>query len=379
MYYVLKLEQRQTREVLLTYEGVLADVTMRGELQAAYLGEAEGADPMRRDGLGELAVLLDDTEDITEDAAMEEFMLRARRTQLTRRLTKTPAMLLDIHVRNRLEENMTRYPEACEETFKAMLEMTGFASGEDVTAEEVAGWGGPPTPSRRRRRKAANAVSVTMAYKDIECNLDFAREDALKRKVAQGEASLEESQALKRHWFDSTIVGEREIEEGLRAAVFNGMQENPKNLETLLNVFVILNRGDVEEAERELSGNPYKEMLPVRWAIVRVIKNLCAALGLEHPLDTSKRFSEATLNSKSAGVKQMVRELLQLYGTKSRATEGPHELKTHVGNVLGNFCGCDLEVHEKKHWVAGRTVRDYEYSVEIKDPYAIDVGRLLMV
>ena len=345
MYYVLKLEQRQTREVLLTYEGVLADVTMRGELQAAYLGEAERADPMRRDGLGELAVLLDETEDITEWTAAEEFLLRARRTQLSRRLTKTPAMLLDIHVRNRLEENMTRYPEACEGTFKAMLEMTGFASGEDVTAEEVAGWGGPPTPSRRRRRKVASDVSVTMAYKDIECNLDCAREEILKRKVAQGEASLAESQALKRHWFDSTIVGERETEEGLRAAVFNGMQANPKNLETLLNVFVILNRGGVEEAERELSGNPYKEMLPTRWAIVQGMGELCAALGLKHPLDTSKRFSAATLNSDSAGVKRKVLELLRLFGKKSRATEGRHELKTHVGNVLEEFCGCNLKAH----------------------------------
>ena len=379
MYYVLKLEQRQTREVLLTYEGVLADVTMRGELQAAYLGEAERADPMRRDGLGELAVLLDDTEDITEDVAMEEFMLRARRTQLSRRLTKTPAMLLDIHVRNRLEENMTRYPEACEETFKAMLEMTGFTSGEDVTAEELAGWGGPPAPSRRRRRKAASDVSVTMAYKDIECNLDPAREETLKRKVAQGEASLEESQALKRHWFDSTIVGERETEESLRAAVFNGMQANSRNLETLLNVFVNLKRGDVEEAERELSGNPYKEMLPTRWAIVQGVENLCTALGLQHPLDTTKRFSEATLKSESAGVKRVVRELLRLYGKKSRAVEVRHELKTHVGNVLEEFCGCDLQVHERIHWVDGRTMRDYEYSIEIKDPYAIDVGRLLMV
>ncbi|CAK0765188.1 hypothetical protein CVIRNUC_003233 [Coccomyxa viridis] len=379
MYYVLKLEQRQTREVLLTYEGVLADVTMRGELQAAYLGEAERADPMRRDGLGELAVLLDDTEDITEDVAMEEFMLRARRTQLSRRLTKTPAMLLDIHVRNRLEENMTRYPEACEETFKAMLEMTGFTSGEDVTAEELAGWGGPPAPSRRRRRKAASDVSVTMAYKDIECNLDPAREETLKRKVAQGEASLEESQALKRHWFDSTIVGERETEESLRAAVFNGMQANSRNLETLLNVFVILKRGDVEEAERELSGNPYKEMLPTRWAIVRGMKNLCAALGLEHALDTSKRFSEATLNSEAAGVKAIVGELLRLYGKKSRAVEGRHELKTHLCNVLGEFCGCDLQAHEKLHKRDGRVEKSYKYSVRIKDTYATDVGRLLMV
>ena len=379
MYYVLKLERRQTREVLLTYEGVLADVTMRGELQATYLGEAERADPMRRDGLGELAVLLDDTEDKTEGAAMEEFMLRARRTQLSRRLTKTPAMLLDIHVRNRLEENMTRYPEACEETFKAMLEMTGSASGEDVTAEEVAGWGGPPAPSRRRRRKAASDVSVTMAYKDIECDLDPAREETLKRKVAQGEASQEESQALKRHWFDSTIVGERDIDEGLRAAVFNGMQANPKNLETLLNMFAILKRGGVEEAERELSGNPYKEMLPTRWAIVQGVENLCTSLGLQHPLDTSERFSAATLTSESVGVKGIVQELLRLCGTKSRATEGPHELKTHVGNVLEDFCGCDLEVHEKKHWVDGRTVKDYEYSVRIKDPYAMDVNRLLRV
>ena len=380
MYYVLKLEQRQTREVLLTYEGVLADVTMRGELQATYLGEAERADPMRRDGLGELAVLLDDTEDITEGAAMEEFMLRARRTQLSRRLTKTPAMLLDIHVRNRLEENMTRYPEACEETFKAMLEMTGFASGEDVTAEEVAGWGGPPAPSRRRRRKAASAVSVAMAYKDIECDLDPAREETLKRKVAQGEASLEESQALKRHWFDSTIVGERETEEGLRAAVFNGVQANPKNLETLLNVFVILKRGDVEEAERELSGNPYKEMLPTRWAIVRGMKKLCAALGLEHPLDTSKRFSEATLNSKSAGVKEMVQELLRLYGKKSRAIEGRHELKTHVGNVLEEFCGCNLKVHttETKK-IDGKLERVYEYSVKVVDPFVQSVLKLVSV
>ena len=170
----------------MTYEGVLAVVTMRGELQATYLGEAERADPIRRDALGELAVLLDETEDITEGAAMEEFMLRARRTQLSRRLTKTPAMLLDIHVRNKLEENMARYPEACEETFKAMLEMTGFASGEDVTAEEVAGWGGPPAPSCRRRRQVASDVRVTMAYKDIECSMDFARVDTLKRRVAQG-------------------------------------------------------------------------------------------------------------------------------------------------------------------------------------------------
>ena len=377
MYYVLKLEQRQTREVLLTYEGVLADVTMRGELQATYLGEAERADPMRRDGVGELVLLLDDTEDITEGAAMEEFMLRARRTQLSRRLTKTPAMLLDIHVRNRLEENMTRYPEACEETFKAMLEMTGFACGEDVTAEEVAGWGGPSAPCRRRRRQVASDVSVTMAYKDIECNMDLARVETLRRKVAQGEASLEESQALKRNWFDSTIVGEREIDEGLRAAVFNGMQESPKNLETLLNVFVILNRGGLEEAERELSGNPYKEMLPTRWAIVRVMETLCAALGLEHPLDTSKRFSAATLNSESAGVKGIVRELLQLCGTKSRAVEGRHELKTHVGNVLEEFCGCNLKAHTVSVWANGKSDKEYSYSVEIKDAFAGLVRNLL--
>ena len=354
-------------------------MTMRGELQATYLGEAERADPMRRDGLGEMAVLLDETEDITEWAAAEEFLLRARRTQLSRRLTKTPAMLLDIHVRNMLEVNMTRYPEACEETFKAMLEMTGFASGEDMTAEEVAGWGGPPAPSRRRRRQVASDVSVTMAYKDIECNMDCARVETLQRKVAQGEANLEESQALKRHWFDSTIVGEREVDEGLRAAVFNGMQASPKNLEILLNVFAILKRGGVEEAERELSGNPYKEMLPVRWAIVQGMGKLCTALGLEHPLDTSKRFSAATLNSESAGVKGIVQELLQLCGKKSRATEGRHELKTHVGNILEEFRGCDLGVHEKKYWVNGRTLKDYEYSVVIKDPYAIDVGRLLRV
>ncbi|CAL5224986.1 g7764 [Coccomyxa viridis] len=379
MYYVLKLEQRRTREVLLTYEGVLADVTMRGELQAAYLGEAERADPMRRDGLGELAVLLDDTEDITEGAAMEEFMQRARRTQLSRRLTKTPAMLLDIHVRNRLEENMTRYPEACEETFKAMLEMTGFASGEDVTAEELAEWGGPPAPSRRRRRKAASDVSVTMAYKDIECNIDLARVEALQRKVAQGEASLEESQALKRHWFDSTIVGEGEIDEGLRAAVFDGMQANPKNLETLLNVFVILKRGGEEEAERELSGNPYKEMLPTRWAIVQGVEELCAALGLQHPLDTSKRFSEATLKSESAGVKPLVRELLRLYGKKSRAVEGCHELKTHVGNVLMEFCGCNLEVHEMIHKRGGRVEKSYEYSVKVDDSFVENAMKLVSV
>jgi len=165
-------------------------------------------------------------------------------------------------------------------------------------------------------------------------------------------------------------------EEMFRAAVF---QANPKNLETLLNMFAILKRGGVEEAERELSGNPYKEMLPTRWAIVQGVENLCTALGLQHPQDTSKRFSAATLNSESAGVKGIVQELLRLCGTKSRATEGPHELKTHVGNVLEDFCGCDLEVHEKKHWVDGRTVKDYAYSVRIKDPYAMDVGRLLSV
>jgi hypothetical protein len=258
--------------------------------------------------------------------------------------------------------------------------MTGFASGEDVTAEEVAGWGGPPAPSRRRRRKTASDVSVTMAYKDIECDLDPAREETLKRKVAQGEASLEESQALKRHWFDSTIVGERETEEGLRAAVFNGVQANPKNLETLLNVFVILKRGDVEEAERELSGNPYKEMLPTRWAIVRGMKKLCSALGLEHALDTSKRFSAATLNSESAGVKGIVRELLQLCGTKSRAVEGPHELKTHVGNVLEEFCGCNLKVHttETKK-IDGKLERVYEYSVKVVDPFVQSVLKLVSV
>ena len=184
---------------------------------------------------------------------------------------------------------------------------------------------------------------------------------------------------MKRHWFDSTIVGEREVDEGLRAAVFIGMQESPKNLETLLNMFAILNRGGVEEAERELSGNPYKEMLPTRWAIVQGVEKLCAALGLDRPLDSSKKFSEATLNSKLAGVKGKVQELLRLYGKKSRATEWRHELKTHVINVLEEFCGCDLGVHETKYWVNGRTMKDYEYSVVIKDPYAKDVGRLLRV
>ena len=38
---MLKLEQRQTREVLLTYEGVLADVTMRGG-RAAESGTGGG-------------------------------------------------------------------------------------------------------------------------------------------------------------------------------------------------------------------------------------------------------------------------------------------------------------------------------------------------
>ena len=195
--------------------------------------------------------------------------------------------------------------------------------------------------------------------------------------MAQGEASLEESQALKRHWFDSTIIGEREVEDGLRAAVFNGMQANPKNLETLLNVFVILNRGGLEEAERELSGNPYKEMLPTRWAIVRAMETLCAALGLEHPLDTTKRFSAATLNSEMAGVKGIVQELLQLCGTKSRAVEGRHELKTHVGNVLEEFCGCNVKAHTVSVWANGRSDKEYSYSVEIKDAFAGLVRNLL--
>jgi hypothetical protein len=161
------------------------------------------------------------------------------------------------------------------------------------------------------------------------------------------------------------------------------MQESPKNLETLLNVFVILNRGGVEEAERELSGNPYKEMLPVRWAIVQAMEKLCAALGLEHPVDTSKRFSEATLKSESAGVKRIVRELLRLYGKKCRAVEGRHELKTHVGNVLEEFCGCDLKIHTvcvfHTHtvWVNGKNEKKYEYSVDIMEGYANDVNRLL--
>lgn len=76
---------------------------------------------------------------------------------------KTPAMLMDVHVRNVLEMNMTRYPEACEETFKAMLEMTGVASGAELTPQEVAGWGGPAAPPRKARRRVAADVKVAIA------------------------------------------------------------------------------------------------------------------------------------------------------------------------------------------------------------------------
>ena len=161
--------------------------------------------------------------------------------------------------------------------------------------------------------------------------------------------------------------------------MFNGMQGSPKNLEILLNVFAILKRGGVEEAERELSGNPYKEMLPVRWAIVQGVEKLCAALGLQHPLDTSKRFSEANLKSESAGVERIVRELLRLYGKKSRAVEGRHEMKTHVGNILEEFCGCDLEVHTTTNKIDGKLERSYEYSVKLVDPFVGTVLKLVSV
>lgn len=115
----------------------------------------------------------------------------------------------------------------------------------------------------------------------------------------------------------------------------------------------------------------------MRWAIVQAMEKLCAALGLQHPLDTSKRFSEANLKSESAGVERMVRELLRLYGKKSRAVEGRHELKTHVGNVLEEFCGCDLKVHTVCVWMNGKNEKKYEYSVDIKEAYANDVKRLL--
>ena len=107
-------------------------------------------------------------------------------------------------------------------------------------------------------------------------------------------------------------------------------------------------------------------MLPTRWAIVQGMGELCAALGLKHPLDTSKRFSAATLNSDSAGVKGKVLELLRLFGKKSRATEGRHELKTHIGNVLEEFFGCNLKAHTISVWVDGKSDKEYSYYVEVK-------------
>ena len=63
-------------------------------------------------------------------------------------------------------------------------------------------------------------------------------------------------------------------------------------------------------------------------------------------------------------MKGIVRELLRLYGKKSRAVEGRHELKTHIGNVLEEFCECDLQAHEKLHWVEDdRVEKSYEYSI----------------
>ena len=105
--------------------------------------------------------------------------------------------------------------------------------------------------------------------------------------------------------------------------------------------------------------------------IVQGVEKLCAALGLDQPLDSPTRFSEANLNSESACVKNMVKELLQLSGKMSRATGWRHGLKTTVIYVLEEVCGCNLGKHGKKIWVDGRTEKDHEYSVVIKDPYAI--------
>lgn len=160
----------------------------------------------------------------------------------------------------------------------------------------------------------------------------------------------------------------------LRRAVFSGMQRSPKNAEILRNVFAILKRGGLEEAQLEMIGSPYKEMLPVRWAIVLGMEKLCAALGLQHPLDTTGIFSEERLKSESAGMRKKVDELLRLYGRRSKAKEGRHELKTHVSNALEWFCGCGLKIHSESSWVNGRAKKTYEYSVEVQDAYVSAVS-----
>ena len=132
MFYALDCEKAHSnRSLPLTYDGVKASITARGELIKRYHEKESNNMPVTHvNPIGELLGTLDDCPDRDGPDFTEEHQNKIMESMwklyFARKMEQAPAWLLDIHVRNKWEQYLTHNPRSFQTVFEDFLKLAGW-------------------------------------------------------------------------------------------------------------------------------------------------------------------------------------------------------------------------------------------------------------
>lgn len=379
LYYSLDTFGDRKWHLPLTYKGVKASVVKSGELNRKYSDEKEMYPADEVSGEDELydVVHTMTKEELQTEEGKNRLMEAALRAQLEIKYKKTPEWLLDVHVRNKWEENLTRHPGAFRTVYHDFMQLAGWQQSGKLTEANIITWenavrrlrGEAPVPIRR----PSSEDQVDRDYKKIT-DIDSTTAQYFTTRRDRGVASNEEKLQLQKYWFNNIIVRNKQADHDARARVFNLISQRAK-MRLLLNLWSEANEDPTIAQEKLAHLNPFPEVQGPQLTAVIIVRKICRLLGLKASHDTESIVPEEVLQEKLGELEESVRDYQQgvdVAPSKSKADTGTNKktpaqvLKLNIDTVLKSFAGTKLKGTCSRSRSNGR-VRQYKYMVDELD------------
>ena len=374
LYFLLDTTFYQNEPLFTTYEGVKKHIATKAALTDAYY--------VRDETQRSKQAILEDMWRVATDGSIKEEERHARMRGIQAEIDgmkAIPEWLLDIHIRNILEENISK--RFLRGVWYKFLKRSGFDTIKQLMQEK-----GTPT-EEEAKADATGVIHAAIKYEDIPVIDESEYKRICTAINADTEVSEEEHASSSRYRFDNYIAMNPDASEKAKATIFDAQIAQQKIRMLLHNKHCECNSTTRSIVDRRIKTSPYLEMHPVDAVVLGQVRKLCSLLKVKTTHDLGKGISHVAFSENTALQKLVVemqstfcgapRQRQRKDGKTNRKRCDESQLKSQVSTILKKWSGTTLKVsatHDRR--VAGKREIKYDFTLESDEPY---LGQILEV
>ena len=368
LYFLLDTSYYQNEPTFVSYQGVKKHIATKAALTDAYYSRSADARSKQ--------AILEDMWRLVTDKSINRDEKQRKMTEIQGEIDgmePIPNWLLDIHIRNILEENTSK--RFMRGVWYAYLKRSGFDDIVQVMPE------GELAIVTESKTDPAPVVHTAVKYASIP-EIDAREYERIKQAINQdGSATEEEQASASRFRFDNVVVMNKNASEAEKAVVYDAQVAQQKIRALMYNKLCECNSSTASMVDKRIETSPYLEMHPVDAVVLGQMKRMCKILGLKNTHDLGAEVTDAVLDKQYQALKELLRELEStLGGVRGAGTERTGELppgkvgklpelKSRISTVLKKWSGTKLCVSKKRNRFVKKVRKvETDYILGVEEP-----------